>query len=244
MLWPDDDHGDPDPSTLKGLRDLVEVQRDTVAAIATGSSMDSHRAAFARRRSSLRPALQARGLDNPFIWPDVDGVWAWAKQWGTYAERRRAIAERVTPLLDQVEDLERNGKVVDWGGTASDWADLEARVAGLRQEIDHASELDDFQDVGRRSREILIDVVDLVFSEAMVPSRAPAPKASDAKARFDLVIGATMAGASHAELRKVMRAVWDLTQKVTHGGVTRVDAFAAAQGTLLIVRTLAELQTA
>jgi hypothetical protein len=134
MLWPDDDHGDPDPATLRGLRDLVEVQRDTIVSIATGSSMDSHRAAYTRRRSTLRVTLEARGLDNPFMWPDVDGVWAWAKQWSTYAERRAAIAERVTPLVDQINDLERTGKVEDWGGTSADWVDLESRVVGLRQE--------------------------------------------------------------------------------------------------------------
>lgn len=147
--------------------------------------------------------------------------------------RRRASRHdrgTVTPLLDQINDLERSGKVEDWGGTSADWVDLESRVAGLRQEIYHATSLSEFQGVGRRSREILVDV-DLVFTAEMIPGGAAPPKAGDAKARFDLVVQAKMAGPSHAELRKVMRAVWELTQKVTRGsGITRVDAFAAAQG--------------
>lgn len=38
-----------------------------------------------------------------------------------------------------------------------------------------------------------------------------------------------------------MRDAWDLAQKVTHGDLDRVDAFAAAQATVLVVRTLQEL---
>lgn len=34
-----------------------------------------------------------------------------------------------------------------------------------------------------------------------------------------------------------MRKTWDLAQKVTHGDIDDVDAFAAAQATVLLVRT-------
>ena len=35
----------------------------------------------------------------------------------------------------------------------------------------------------------------------------------------------------------MMRSTWDLAQKVTHGDIDRVDAFASAQATVLLVRT-------
>lgn len=89
---------------------------------------------------------------------------------------------------------------------------------------------------------MIIDVGNLVFTADMVPDGQEEPKAADAKARFDCAIQTYAPGSSHAELRKLMRAAWDLSQKVTHGDVTRVDAFAAAQVTVLIVRTLAEMQ--
>ncbi len=38
-----------------------------------------------------------------------------------------------------------------------------------------------------------------------------------------------------------MRAVWELAQKVTHGDIDDVDAFAAAQATVLIARTAQRL---
>jgi hypothetical protein len=37
---------------------------------------------------------------------------------------------------------------------------------------------------------------------------------------------------------------WDLAQKVTHGDIEQVDAYAAAQATLLVVRVLQQLAAA
>ncbi len=233
-----------DPSTIGEVRDLVELQRDTVVAIATGTSMDSLRTSYRQQRSVLRAALRARGLTDPFPWPDVNVVWAWAKQWGTYAERRSEVGNLVAPLLDQLDDLERTGKVDDWVGSPDEWAELEQRLAGLREEMDNATTLDHHQDVGRRGREIVIDVVNLMFVADMVPDGEEQPKGGNAKARFDFVVRAYAVGASHAELRGLMRAAWDLNQKVTHGDITRVDAFASAQATVLIVRTLGEMRSA
>ncbi len=48
-------------------------------------------------------------------------------------------------------------------------------------------------------------------------------------------------GRPQEELRRLVRAVWDLTQKVTHGNLGRIEAFAAAQATVLVVRTLQAL---
>jgi hypothetical protein len=232
------------PSTIRELRNLVELQRDTVVAVATGTSMDALRVAYRQQRNVLRAALRARGLNDPFLWPDVNVVWAWAKNWSSYAERRAEVAKVVAPLLDQLDDLERTGKIEDWGGSPDEWAELERRLSGLREEMDNATTLDHYQDVGRRGREVLIDVVNLMFAADMVPDGEEQPKGSNAKARFDFVVQAYAAGASHAELRGLMRAAWELNQKVTHGDVSRVDAFAAARATVLIVRTLGEMHSA
>lgn len=233
-----------EPATIAELRNLVELQRDTIVAIATGTAMDSLRAVYQQQRSALRPALRSRGITDPFPWADVSVVWAWAKNWSTYAERRAEVAELVGPVLDRLDELERNGTIDDWGGSPNEWAALEERLSGLRHEMDTATSLDHYQDVGRRGREIIIDVVNLMFSADMVPVGDEVPKGANAKARFDLVVAAYAAGKSHAELRALMRAAWELNQKVTHGEATRVDAYAGAQATVLIVRTLAEMHTA
>ena len=233
-----------EPSTIADLRELVELQRDTVVAIATGTPMDTLRKTYRRQRTALRVALKTRGLTDPFPWPDVSVVWAWAKNWDTYNDRRTEVARLAGPLLDQLDDLERSGRVDDWGGSPDAWAALELRLAGLRDEMDNATTLDHHQDVGRRGREIVIEVVNLMFSADMVPEGDEQPKGSNAKARFDHVLGSYAAGSSHAELRALMRAAWELNQKVTHGEIGRVDAYAAAQATVLIVRALAEMHAA
>ena len=134
-LGVDDGDLDPDPSQITRLRELVEVQRDTVMAIATGSPIDSQRAGYRSRLTRLQAALHSSGLPIPFRWPDADHVWAWAKRWATYDERRSEVDKLITPLLDQLDTLERSGRVDDWGGSHDGWAELEQRVLGLRNEM-------------------------------------------------------------------------------------------------------------
>ena len=115
---------------------------------------------------------------------------------------------------------------------------------GLKDEIDTAADLDGFQDVGRRCREILKDAANLVFTEAMVPDGEDAPGRDDAKTRIDLYLQAQVPGRSHRDLRRLMRQAYDLANTVTHSSsADRPMAFAAAQATVLIVRTLQEIDS-
>lgn len=93
--------------------------------------------------------------------------------------------------------------------------------------------------MGRR-REVLIDVARLLATPDLVPVGSEAPKVADANAWLELLIRSHAGGTSHRELRAFVPA-WDLAQKVTHGDVGRVDAYAAAQATVLLARTLQQL---
>ena len=131
--------------------------------------------------------------------------------------------------------------MTDPGGGPLTWAALDARLTGLVTELDGAISRDDLQDVGRRSREILIDCAKLLADSSLVPVGQLAPKAGDAKGWLDLFLAARASGTSRDGLRRLVRAAWDVAQTVTHGEVGRVDAFAAAQATVLVVRTLQAL---
>ena len=239
---------EPDGSTLEGLIFLIERQRDLIAAIATGTSITpAGNDAYREMRKRIRPALARLDIADPFPWPDLNQWWAYcsAPRFTKYAERRVYVNDISEPVLDELE--QRKSRVTDWvpPASAETWATIEVRLAGLKDRLDNARNLDDWQDIGRRSREVLIAATNVVFKDEMMQEGVMAPKAADAKARFDAVVDTLARGASHAELRQLMRAAWDLAQKVTHSsGISRVDAFAAAQSTVVIVRTLQEIERA
>lgn len=231
-------------SPAEDVRELVETLRDFLKAVATGKPIDTSQTEYRRLRKDVGVHLREHGIKDPFTWDDLHSFWAWAKQWSTYHERRVAMDDRVRPVLEALDEESEPPSLDDWGGGTDHWATIEGRLDGLRKEMAEASTLDHYQDVGRRSREIIIATVNELFTEDMV-EEGQLPKGSDAKSRFDYVLKAYSPGPAHAELRSLMRSAFDLTQKVTHSeGITRIDAFAAAQATVLLVRTLGEMHRA
>jgi len=227
----DDSAAEPDLSTVGGLMQELERQASLLVAVATGGGrIETMQAEHQRRRQRLVRALERRGLQYPFPWSNL---WLWYGHWSSnlpsYASRRTHIRKLVAPVLDALERQQSGLTVVD------------ARVAGLATELVDAASRDDLQDVGRRAREIMIDCARLLADPALVSDGQARPKAADAKAWLDLFLAARAAGPSREALRRLVRDAWDLAQKVTHGDLGRVDAFAAAQATVLVVRTLQDL---
>jgi hypothetical protein len=176
----------------------------------------------------------------PFPWQDLSewyGYWT-GRDMRTYAERRVAIRELIASIRAALERQRSGLSVSDPRSGALTWVDLDARLAGLVAELDGAASRDDLQDVGRRAREILIDCARLLADPSLVPAGRPAPRAGDAKAWLDLFLAAHASDGHRDQLRRFIRAAWDLAQTVTHGNIERVEAFAATQATVLVVRTL------
>ncbi len=61
------------------------------------------------------------------------------------------------------------------------------------------------------------------------------------KAWLDLFLAARAHGSHRGDLRRFIRAAWDLAQTVTHADIERVEVFAAVQATTPVVRTLQAL---
>jgi hypothetical protein len=238
-----DESYEPDGSTNDGLSYLVERQRDLLISVATGTTIShGYEVAYKRRRRSIRAGVRRLSLTDPFPWPDLYQWWAHCKQWGTYAERRAYVHSVAEPLLQQLEELPDEG-LTDWSdGQDVSWQGLEKRLDGLKKRYNEAVSLDDLQDTGRRAREVILDAVNLAFDSSMVPEGREQPKGGDAKNQIDYILDAWFKGRAHADARKLLRTSWDLANTVTHSdSVTRAEAFAAAQATVLLVRTLAEL---
>ena len=240
---------EPDLSTVEALIEELELQAALLTAVATGGEdfrLKHVQRQYRDRRRRLVDPLEQRGLVYPFPWQDLSqwyGYWT-AKGLGTYHQREVTIQELVDPTIEALERQRSGLRVSDPGSGPLTWEDLDARVDELIGELDGAISRDDLQDVGRRSREILIDCAKLLADPSLVPTGQAAPKAADAKAWLELFLAARASGSHREALRRLIRPAWDLAQTVTHGNADRVEAFAAAQATVLIVRTLQALAAA
>lgn len=230
------------PTTPRAMLAMLDDQANLVVSVGTGGpAITSVNDEYKQRRLLLRPALKRIGINDPLPWSDLWGWYGYYSQHlSTYARRRRFISEQTAAVRERLEQL-ADGQGVDDDGPAdgSTWLGLEQRLAEAKTLIDAARTLDDWQDIGRRCREILIDLAGLVYRDDMLPAgQIEQPKLSDAKARLSHASDALFGGSEHRELRAVIRAGWDLANKVTHSGsIGELDAFASVQATVLLVRS-------
>jgi hypothetical protein len=132
--------------------------------------------------------------------------------------------------------MARRAGLVDFSVPSSGWEAIEDRLQQLIDRFTTATELDDFQDVGRRARELLIDLANKVFDPAMTPAGPPLPGSSDAKTRLEMYFNATFVGGTNAELRAFMKKTHALANAVAHSPtVGRAEAYACAQAMVLLV---------
>jgi hypothetical protein len=247
-MYPDPFGGEPKPdlTNLDMLIQEVELQAALLIEVATGGrSRDVMQWEYHDRRRRLVPALTSRGLQYPFPWQDL-GHWYgyWSANLRTYEERRAKINGLIALTLAALQRLRSGLAVSDPGGGPLTWSGLDARLEELSAELVGAASRDDLQDVGRRAREILIDCAQLLADPSLMPVGQDPPKAGDAKAWFELFLAARAYGSHRDALRRFIRAAWELAQTVTHSNIDRVEAFAAAQATVLVVRTLQALAAA
>jgi hypothetical protein len=240
LPW-DDSPDEPAGNTPAELIELLDLQAALLKTVATGGPrINVVNAEYQRRRRALNAGLKRRGISPPFPWTDLWG-WhgVWKDQSATYDGRRAYISQRAAPAYEQLEQLMAGAAATDPGPTTTGWPDLEQRLTGLHSELQAAGSLDDLQDVGRRAREILIDLADLAYRPDMLPTgQHDQPKAADAKTRLAHAAAALMSGHSHEDWRKLIRAAWDLANMVTHSAsIDQVDAFTSVQATVLLVRT-------
>ncbi len=150
-------------------------------------------------------------------------------------------ARTVDGYLATLDHLTSPRGILDPGPRSTDWPELEARVRELGPLLERANTLDEVQDVGRRCREIVNDLADVVVAAANPPVDAE-PFGSDRKAKLAAFLARAAAGLSSDELRRMVIATYNLANAVTHSSRgSRVEAVAAAHSAVLLVRTMREL---
>jgi Fe-S-cluster formation regulator IscX/YfhJ len=234
---------DESPQTV--LR-LMRDQHRVLVDVATGDvSIADVDAAYVDRRDRLRPLLMRYRIEDPFPWRDLWAYWREeARPLATYDARRQKLAQRIEQAENEILRL-RDAGVTDWSSdeVAPNWSRVHARLHGMKDVFRRAVELDDFQDVSRRCREVIIEAAQLVHRPWMVPDGEDPPQAANGKAKIDQICSAVLSGSSNERLRKALRAALELANEGTHSSSTaRLQAMAAAQATVMVVRTLQEVE--
>ena len=232
-------------SNSDDLASVIRAQHRLLEEVATGTGIKLVEDQYVERRQRLRVLCAKFGMDDPFPWCDLWTYWKEeAGPLGTYQARRDALGERADAALDELMERETSG-LTDWvGDSAPTWAKVMTRVEGMKTLYDRSLALDDFQDVGRRCREIISDAANLVWTPAMVPEGQDPPKKGDAKARCEQIVASAIAGPSNDKLRGLLRAALAFAHDVTHSShPTRVEAYIAAQTAILVVRSLQQIQS-
>ncbi|MCJ1685384.1 hypothetical protein [Rathayibacter sp. VKM Ac-2928] len=150
---------------LPNIRTLLKQQANVLTTVATGGPrIPSVNASYIGDARTLTDNLERLGLRPAFPW---ENLWEWHGQWSrelpTYAERRALVQDLAKAALDELTAYESRATVQDVGSTGEQtWEAVDRRLDALIKEMNGARDRDDWQDVGRRSREIIIDVAKLI----------------------------------------------------------------------------------
>lgn len=236
----------PRSTIAKQAKALLESQAAILSHAAQNGSLKplAEDRKYTAQRRRLSHLLGVLGVEDPILFADL-AEWNgyWKLHLATWAARREYVRELIADTSATLEAIESSDAlVVPIAPDAESWRDLEVRLDGLVRELERAVSKDDLQDVGRRAREILIDAAKLIQDDDLVPEAAEKPKTADAKAWLSYFTQRYASGKSQKPLRAFIEATWDLTHRVTHGEIDSVEAFGAAQATILIVRIVRRLE--
>jgi hypothetical protein len=96
-------------------------------------------------------------------------AWPALQQVGGYTDRRAEVRRLADPVIEALEQqLGATPLDDEAGASVTGWSDVEQRLADMKSELTRAHSLDDYQDVGRRCREIVPAAVNVVFADELV----------------------------------------------------------------------------
>jgi hypothetical protein len=181
--------------------------------------------------------LRDRKLDAWDVWTDKDRYWVITNPTNLYSQTHfpsldytisfhvgvmaRVAARHEPPATDEQQRR-----------LAAAWR----RWTQAAEALDEADEAEEFQAVGMRCRECLLEFVRAVADSRLVPRGVPVPKRGDVPQWTEVIAQAIASGASaerfRAYLKATAKATWDLVNWLTHeANATRLDAAVALEAT-------------
>lgn len=144
-------------------------------------------------------------------------------------------------VLGQRADVGWPSGIVDWSMPAPRWGSVETRLSDLHVKLMAAKSADDWQDVGRRCREIVIETADVVFTPRLLPAGSKIPGTGDAKARLEAYFESRQPDLAD-DMRAFVSGTMRLANALTHSTrMGRLEAVGSAQAVVLLVRMLQEI---
>jgi hypothetical protein len=220
------------------LATVIEQQAALMVAVATGGPrIEDRQKEYRTRRRQIREELRRLGLEDPNPYGDL---WAWYGYWSQqlqgYASRRAYIRELYQPLLDALEHLAARTIGADLQPAETGWARVDHQLSQLRERYATADTSEDCQAVGLLCRDLFRSLADATFEEEQVPSGGTVPGPADAVARLGHVVNAHAPSDANREIRKVIKATFDLANKVQHDqAATLQQAALVAEATVAAV---------
>jgi hypothetical protein len=224
---------------LDALRALIDGQAALMVAVATGGPrIEQENPAYQARRREIAAELRRLGLEDPNSFNDL---WGWYGYWSqhlpTYQSRRVHVRELYAPLLDALEHLADRQLGADLQPAQSGWAAVDHQLGQLRERFALAQTADDHKAIGLLCRDIFRSMADATFDEnSHLPDGQELPGPADSVARLNLVVDAVAPGEANREIRKLLKANFDLANKVQHDqAATSVQAALVAEATVTAV---------
>ena len=150
------------------------------------------------------------------------------------------VTERLAPTAPGWRD--RLAELDDWGTLpAGDaWSTINDRVHDLRTIYTSALTTEERMHVGQRCRELIIAATNATYRQLMAPKGEAPPKGDDVKTQTKQIMKYLRQGSLDDKVATLLGKAIDTAHVLTHarGDPSRVGTFAAAQATVLAVRTL------
>ena len=205
--------------SIPQLRDLLQKECDLLINVAVGeTTIQDVEMDYRKQHTETKQLSKEVGFEynNPHF--SLWGFWSYIKDWGTYSDRRKEVFRIYAEMFEALDDLEENAvKVGSDLQDLSGWPTVDSQTAELKKVVNNASTTLDWQDVGYRSRSILLTLCNTLFiPERHQPADEDPIKGDDFKRKMEEVIKVELGGKDHERLRPLVRATWNFVNEVGH----------------------------
>lgn len=163
---------------------------------------------------------------------------------GSWAERRRYLAETFNPIHETLADFEAGAATNALAAPATShprtgWTRVDEEIAELRRHFQAARTPQDYRNVGNDCVIIIERLSEVAYQPSLhLPAEAEEPHISNTKIRLERVVEVALPGSGNAELRKLARAAIENAQAVKHRTPDRRHAGVAADSVILLANIL------